>query len=78
MRRAILEVSPQFYARLAKQLEVHVTIEKGLPDDAKLINTRYDFDRDMIQFVFESETFEDVAEGGKMPTLPEVWFTEVA
>lgn len=76
MKRARLEVSPQFWADLLKCDEMHVKIENPLPEDAKYIETRYNIEEDLLYMVFESEEFEDITdEGAEMPVITPVWFT---
>jgi len=75
MKRARLEVSPQFWACLVTQDEMHVKIENALPEDAKYIETRWDFDRGLLYMTFESEEFEDIPdEGAVMPFITPVTF----
>jgi len=75
MKRARLEVSPQFWVTRLKSDEMHVKIENSLPDDVKYIDTRYDFDCDVLYIVCESEEFEDVSEDGELPVIKPVRFT---
>ena len=78
MKRARLEVSPQFWIESLKGEEMHVKIKNSLPDDVKYIETRYDYDRDMFYIVCESKEFEDVTEDGReMPVIEPVQFETI-
>lgn len=42
-------------------------VQEGLPKDATVVRVGYDADRDWVQMVVHSESFEDVPEGQKIP-----------
>lgn len=77
MKRAILKVSPQYFVGAFRQDEIHVKVTERLPDDAKYISCHYYVERDLFLIVIESEEFEDIREGGIMPYIKDIMFSEL-
>lgn len=73
MKRAILEVNGDFLDyHFIQHTDYHVKVEHGLPDDAKFCACHYDHRRHVFELIYESEEFEDILEGAKMPVLPDI------
>jgi hypothetical protein len=71
-RRAILQVTPEFFMWIATgAFEV---VMQPLPPDAKLVGAFYDHHRNLFGVVIESQEFEEVREGAILPTLHPPFF----
>lgn len=81
MKRAIMQISCELLSQiLIEGSEIHVKVENGLPEDAKFVNGRHVVNLQgvlVFELIYESEEFEDVAEGGLLPILKPVMFTEM-
>ncbi|KKN41973.1 hypothetical protein LCGC14_0717770 [marine sediment metagenome] len=79
MKRAIIELPATFlHFAFIERTDYHVKVEHGLPDDAKFCACHYDHTRHVFQLIYESETFEDISEGLKMPILDQITANFVA
>lgn len=62
-----VKVSTIMFSELFKTSQKLIEITDGLPEDAKLVRITPGHKEDHYWFVFESEEFEDVEEGEKIP-----------
>jgi hypothetical protein len=67
MKHRILPVSATLvFALLRGEQLAYRVIKNEMPEDAKLVNVRHGWP-DTIELLIESETFEDIPEGAKIP-----------
>jgi hypothetical protein len=73
MRRRILEISGAFITKFLIEGSLHgfVQIDEGekIPDDAKIIDIKYNGFRDVAIVCIQSDEFELVEEGNEYPHL---------
>jgi hypothetical protein len=78
MKRAIMQISPELLSQiLIEGNEIHVKVENGLPGDTRFVNGRHvvNLHGDCVfEMIYESEEFEDIADGGLLPILPPAKF----
>lgn len=76
-----MQIMPELLSQtLIEGNEIHVKVENGLPEDAKLINGRHVvnlYGNLVFELIYESEEFEDVEEGGLLPILKPAMFTRM-
>lgn len=79
MKQAMMVMSGALLSQILIETdEIHVKVENGLPEDAKFVEMRYNFDDNEWYFVFESNTFEDITDKtAAMPLLPPAKFTRL-
>ncbi len=68
-RRVIIPMTPSLLAQFCTNGERHFRVENGPPADAKFIGAYYDPMRNVFDVCFESDDFENVAEGERYPRL---------
>lgn len=74
MRRAILQLSDDFFVELLKGQKDGLprffdVVENPLPDDAKFIRAHYRQTTNGFELLIESEDFEDIKDGLPYPNL---------
>lgn len=76
-RRAAVEVSRELVPYIFTPNGIPVCVSRGLPDGARFVGVELDrYNVDVFRFLFEHESFDEVAEGADAPPL-EVVFCEV-
>ena len=67
---AYIPISPQIMLNMLKK---GGTLEaKGLPEDCKYVLSQYDFIRDLFLIAVESNSFECIKEGEKIPEIEDI------
>lgn len=84
MRVALLELTPEMFVEFSKACQpgpprTFDVVENALPLDARVVAVAHNanplrLNHGTVLLHIVSETFEDVPEGGLMPTLPPVLF----
>jgi hypothetical protein len=77
MRIARLEISASLVLTLVREGTPArcVCTEGIIPADCRLVEARADLARGLLVLTLESARFAEVADGGRIPTLPEPMFT---
>jgi hypothetical protein len=79
MKYAILQVSPEFLVEFCKGSSTPqwvIVTKHPLPHDARFVRAGHD-DTGELFLVIESETFDDIPPGERLPSLPVPQFTAV-
>lgn len=70
IKRAIIEISPQFLARLfINSEEKTVKVSNGLPEDANYVGINVDPHKQSLILCFESEEFTETPFGENLPRI---------
>lgn len=75
-KRAILEVAPSIFFKVLTKGERHTNVVTGLPEDTILVGIFYNHLNHKLNIVVESEEFDPILEGEKLPVLPPITATE--
>ncbi len=75
MRRALIPISPELIGEMCKNGESHHRTESGLPADAKFVGANWDPSFQYFLVCFESQEFDEVLEGERLPELRPVIHT---
>lgn len=69
-RFQILRVQPSIFVQMVAQMDGTSLVRcEGLPADAKVVSTNFDYRSQTIELVIESSEFFEVTEGQQLPEL---------
>ena len=68
LRRRVVEITPTALAQLCTP-QLFLECTKGLPEDCRVVAVTTDTLRNNICLLVESNTFEEIPEGGEFPRL---------
>ena len=75
-QRAILRIAPSVFFAFVVSGESHISVDPGLPSDARMVGAFYNHKTHDFNFVVESEEFEIILEGEKLPIIESPRITE--
>lgn len=75
-KRAVLEMHPRILFMILTKGEKHTNVVTGLPEDTQLVGVFYNHQNHKLNIVVESEEFDPILEGEKLPVLDPITATE--
>jgi len=79
MKRAYVLMTPEFIGDICKPSEPGYLfkIKSIIPIDAQFITASYSYEHGSFMVIFEHDSFEDILQGNRMPSLACPEFTKI-
>lgn len=75
-RFKVMRIEPEFLIYFLKRKDIILLIDRPLPADTEVYRFHYNAMLDTIDIILWSDQFPDIPEGGQIPIMDPIEFTE--